>query len=120
MLSTRSSITSLQSTLGRLLCRLFGHNLRVPWPGDRCVCLRCNRRWGRVNDMAWTPGRGGTKRPTDVIVADGRGAGRSITSAAALTDAVVNEAEARKQIVARSGLNVPGAGATVRSTAVKR
>lgn len=28
-----------------LLCRLLGHDVRSPFPGDRALCLRCNKRW---------------------------------------------------------------------------
>lgn len=32
----------------RAICRLAGHDIRVNWPGDKVVCLRCNQKWGTV------------------------------------------------------------------------
>ena len=61
--------------------------------------------------MAFTPGRGAVKRPTDVLVADGLGSGSSITSQPAITGANPDSDEAERLNVARTGLSAPGAGA---------
>lgn len=61
--------------------------------------------------MAFTPGRGTVKRPTDVLVADGLGGGTSITSAPVITGANPDSDEALRLNTARSGMNTAGAGA---------
>lgn len=74
--------------------------------------------------MAWNPaatGAGTVKRPTDVLVADGRGGQTSIAQQPALTGAAVDEDRAQFEATARTGLNSPGAGAeAVTGTLVTR
>jgi hypothetical protein len=65
---------------------------------------------GKVRSMAFTPGRGAVKRPTDRLVADGLGGGTSITSQPVITGANPDSDEATRLNVAASGMATPGAG----------